>query len=90
MLYVTHLDIRPEYHPQKFSNVDMLSPLILHMTMHDPAERPSADEALKRFREISQGVWTVHRLWRARLRDESLIESSLWDAVSLVCTINSQ
>ena len=63
----------------------MLSPLVFHMTQHDPAQRPSAVEALELFKEISQGVWTVHRLWRARLRDESLVESSIFDTVSLVC-----
>ncbi|KAI0723537.1 hypothetical protein C8Q76DRAFT_794463 [Earliella scabrosa] len=71
---------------QKFSNVDMLAPLVSNMTKHDPAERPCAAEAFSHFKQISQSTWTLHRLWRARLRDESLVASPILDTVSLVST----
>ncbi|KAI0773748.1 kinase-like domain-containing protein [Fomes fomentarius] len=68
----------------KFSNVDILSPLIFHMLKHDPAERPNAPEALSHLREISQSVWAVHRLWRAKLRSEDVMTGSILDTLSLV------
>ncbi|KAI0723542.1 kinase-like domain-containing protein [Earliella scabrosa] len=69
---------------QKYSNVDILSPLVARMLDQDPTARPSAIEALKHFRAISETVWTLKRLWRARRREEPLLAIPILDAVSLV------
>ncbi|KAI0773746.1 kinase-like domain-containing protein [Fomes fomentarius] len=68
----------------KFASVDMLSPLLESMLKQDPADRPGAVEALEHFRELSQGVWTVHRLWRARRRDELFLFVPIYDTAFLL------
>ncbi len=54
------------------------------MLQQDPADRPSAVEALEQYRELSQGVWAVHRLWRASRRDELFLFVLNYNTVFLV------
>lgn len=52
-----------------YKNIDFLSPLADAMTATDPSERPTAAEALKRFKTIvsSQSYFTLrHRLVGAK------------------------
>ncbi|KAI0773720.1 hypothetical protein C8Q74DRAFT_1316758 [Fomes fomentarius] len=72
-----------ETHLTKYSNVDSLLPLVEKMLSQNPAERPSANEALKQFRDISRNIWPVHRMWRAHLRDESMMGTAVYDILSL-------
>ncbi|KAI0773703.1 kinase-like domain-containing protein [Fomes fomentarius] len=66
-------------HLTKYSNVDSLLPLVEKMLSQTPAERPSANEALKQFRDISRKIWPVHSMWRAHLRDESMMGTAVYD-----------
>ena len=54
------------------------------MINRDPSQRPSAVEALEQFREIRKDVWTMHRLWRARVRDEPLAVQAVFDTMTPV------
>ena len=62
----------------------MLAPLVSQMTMKNPADRPTATEALQHFRQIDNDVWAVHRLWRAQMRNEPYVARPILDAFSLV------
>ncbi|KAI0767251.1 kinase-like domain-containing protein [Fomes fomentarius] len=70
-------------HNQRFSNVDVLAPLVWQMTKSDPSARPSAEEALQMFRDIRRDVWTVHSLWRPHVRDEPIAIRAILDVTSL-------
>ena len=54
------------------------------MLQRDPSLRPTAANALAQFKQIRNDVWTVHRLWRPRMRDEPLGVAAIFDTISLV------
>lgn len=49
----------------------------------DPANRPSAVEALALWKKVRDTVWTVKREWRPRPRHEHPIETVVLDSISL-------
>ncbi len=69
---------------QKYTNVNVLASLVAQMTAHDPADRPSALEALRHLDDIMRSVWSLHRLWRAHPRDEPIISRPSLDMIHLV------
>ena len=54
------------------------------MTNDDPALRPTAEEALQRWRVLRHDIWGYQRLWRPRRRDENVIVQAVSDVFSLV------
>lgn len=54
------------------------------MTEKDPALRPTAAEALQRWKVLRDDTWGFQRLWRPRPRDENPIVQVVSDAFSLV------
>ena len=62
----------------------MLLPLLRNMLAEDPAQRPSAADALQHFRAIRRKVTFVQRIWRPRERNEPLVVTILSDFASLV------
>ena len=42
------------------------------MTQADPSNRPSAEQALQRWRTIRARIYTLHRYWRLRSSKEPL------------------
>ena len=49
------------------------------MMQIDPADRPSAEQALEHWREIRDHVKLLHRRWRPREREESIIDVISYD-----------
>ncbi|KAI0350534.1 kinase-like protein [Trametes cingulata] len=70
--------IRRELHAQRYSNLSMLEPLMRRMTHPNPAQRPTAAEAYREFKELRRGhaeedeedvfamLTTEERYWRDR------------------------
>lgn len=57
------------------------------MTNKNPALRPTAEEALQRWKVLRHDTWGLQRLWRPRPRDENPVVQVVSDAFSLVsCT----
>ncbi|RPD62072.1 hypothetical protein L226DRAFT_508984 [Lentinus tigrinus ALCF2SS1-7] len=69
---------------EKYTNVNMLAPLVRQMTAHNPQDRPTAAEALKHMRQIMRSVWSLHRLWRAHPRDEFMFARPSFDLIHLL------
>ncbi|KAJ3015694.1 hypothetical protein NUW54_g170 [Trametes sanguinea] len=69
---------------EKYTNANMLAPLVREMTAKEPVDRPSAEEAWRKFHEIRQGVSFLQSSWRLRPRDEPLPVTAVLTAVSLV------
>ena len=70
--------------PQKYSNLDILEPLVKQMTRRDPARRPAAANALQQWKALRRSVWSVQRYWRPRPREEPLLVKAFSDVFSLV------
>ncbi|KAI8984969.1 kinase-like domain-containing protein [Trametes punicea] len=72
----------------RHTNIDMpiLEQLLHDMLARNPAERPSAAEALERFREIRRGVSRLQAAWRPRPSDEPLIVTAVLQTASLLTT----
>jgi hypothetical protein len=68
---------------QRFTNLDLLEPLIQEMTNPVPALRPDAAEAFALWKGIRGTVWTIKREWRPRPRLEHPIGTVVYDAISL-------
>jgi len=51
------------------------------MMRSDPIDRPTAMEALEQWRSIRSRVQPLHRLWRPREREETLISIVFFDIV---------
>jgi len=66
----------------QFSNVEFLRPLADRMITQDPEQRPSADEALRDWCRLREGICAVNREWRPRPREENLLGIAL-DVISL-------
>ncbi|KAI0662961.1 kinase-like domain-containing protein [Cubamyces menziesii] len=69
---------------EKYSNVDIIAPLVASMTATDPQSRPDASTALTAWRSIRDGLSTGQKSWRAKSRNESLLGSMLRDAKNLL------
>ncbi|KAH9962898.1 kinase-like domain-containing protein [Russula dissimulans] len=52
------------------SNLGFFTPLIEYMTPRDPSSRPTAEQALQRWRTLRGRINPVHRYWRVRERRE--------------------
>ncbi|KAJ8502134.1 hypothetical protein ONZ51_g223 [Trametes cubensis] len=72
---------------EKYSNLDVLSPLLHEMLNPNPAERPSAAEALQKFQDIRQGVSAFQASCRPRPRDELLPVTAALNAAAFVSSI---
>jgi len=59
---------------QKYSNCDFFLPLIESMMQNDPANRPSAKQTLQHWQSIRPNVKLLHRYWRPREREESILD----------------
>jgi len=66
----------------QFSNVEFLRPLADWMATRDPERRPSADEALRDWHRLREGIYTVNKEWRPRRRGENIMGIAM-DAISL-------
>ncbi|CCL99183.1 uncharacterized protein FIBRA_01198 [Fibroporia radiculosa] len=73
---------RREFH-DKISNIDFLVPLIQCMIRVDPALRPGATETLTQWKKIRSSISGLHRQWRLRFRDESLVSKVISDTTCL-------
>ncbi|KAJ2968427.1 hypothetical protein NUW54_g13221 [Trametes sanguinea] len=71
---------------EKYTNVDMIAPLVSAMVVPDPKERPSAVSVLTKFQGIRRGVTPLQASWRLRPRSEPLVLTAVLDTVSLVRT----
>ena len=69
--------------PQKLSNVEFLQPLVRRMTYRDPEQRPTAEEALREWSAIREGIYTINKEWRPRSRTEDVLGAAILDVVSL-------
>ena len=56
------------------------------MITRDPERRPSAEDALRDWYRLRDGIYTVNKEWRPRPRGENLLGIAL-DAISL-CDIS--
>ena len=54
------------------------------MMQRDPAARPTAQEALQRWRHIKTRVSLIQRAARLRGRDEGLVYAVLFDVLSFI------
>ena len=68
---------------KQFSNVDFFKPLFQAMTRLNPAQRPTAKDALRQWQGIRGSISAIHREWRARPREEHPLGAVVFDAVSL-------
>jgi len=68
----------------KYSNLDFLSPLISTMTDDDPAARPDAEQALRRWRDIRGGLGTFQRRWWLIPRDANWVSIVAFNVASSV------
>ncbi|KAI9063466.1 hypothetical protein FKP32DRAFT_1572015 [Trametes sanguinea] len=68
----------------KYTNLGILAPLVEEMTVKEPAKRPTAITALKRFEGIRKGVSSLHAFWRPRARNDTLPLSAVLTTYSLV------
>ncbi|KAI0350538.1 hypothetical protein OH77DRAFT_1593479 [Trametes cingulata] len=75
--------IRRELHG-KYSNLTMLEPLMQRMVHPDPAQRPTAAEAYRQFKEIRRKVPTLYKYWYLQPRDSVLLARAARAAFSLV------
>ncbi|KAI0287515.1 kinase-like domain-containing protein [Russula brevipes] len=64
-----------------YSNCDFFVPLIESMMQSNPADRPSAEQALQHWRSIRRKVRGLHRYWRPRKREESFLAVIFYDIV---------
>jgi len=67
----------------KYTNLEFLSPLVGIMTQPPPRHRPTAQEALYRWRKMKGAVGTIHGEWRPRAVDEDACQRFVLDIVSL-------
>jgi len=68
---------------QKYFGLEFLSPLISSMLQYQPGRRPTAEEALRMFREICSGLNSTFLRWRLRSRTESAPERVVYDTVAV-------
>jgi len=68
----------------KYSNLNFLSPLISTMTDDDPAARPDAEEALRRWGDIRVGLGTFQRRWWLIPRDANWVSILAFNVASSV------
>ncbi|EKM49866.1 uncharacterized protein PHACADRAFT_265616 [Phanerochaete carnosa HHB-10118-sp] len=68
----------------KYFRVEVLGPLIAAMMQRSPAARPTAQEALQRWRHIRTRVSVIQRASRLRGRDETLVYTVLFDILSFI------
>ena len=68
---------------QNFTNAEFLRPLAQWMADRDPEQRPTAEEALRRWLEIQETILAVEMEWRPYPRVEHLLETEALDAMSL-------
>ncbi|KAI1785359.1 kinase-like domain-containing protein [Ganoderma leucocontextum] len=73
-----------QHFTQKYSNVDILEPLVAQMTRREPAHRPTAANALQQWKAVRRNVWSVQRFWRPRPRGERLVIRAISDVFSLL------
>ena len=55
---------------QIYANIEFLRPLIKSMTEETPAARPTAVQALEKWRKIRKRISPLHRSWRLRYHGE--------------------
>jgi len=63
-----------------YSNLGFFTPLIEYMTPRDPSSRPTAEQALQRWRTLRGRINPIHRYWRARERREPALIVAILDA----------
>lgn len=59
--------------------MQFLAPLVEWMTQDNPADRPSASEALEQFELVVRQLKGVSIRWRLQDREEGLISHVFWD-----------
>ncbi|KAI9438640.1 kinase-like domain-containing protein [Lactarius indigo] len=71
----------------RYSNCGFFTPLVELMMQSDPADRPSAAQALQQWRSIRDRVMFLHRRWRPRDRDEGFLTVVAFDVVYVLSSI---
>jgi len=66
----------------QFSNLEFLRPLANRMTDTAPEKRPTAQEVLRQWSVIREGIYAINKEWRPRPREEDIIGIAR-DAISL-------
>ena len=59
--------------PQRFSNLEFIRPLADRMATPDPNLRPTAEAALNEWQTLRETVYTVHKEWRPRPREDDFL-----------------
>lgn len=62
---------------QKYSNTQMLAPLVERMVNRNPDQRPDAVEVLQEWKAIRRRISSIQRFWRLRAHKESWL-ATLW------------
>ncbi|KAN0131631.1 Protein kinase-like domain containing protein [Lactarius tabidus] len=65
----------------KYSNCLFFTPIVESMMRNNPADRPTATEALEQWQSIRSRVQPLHRHWRPREQDETLLSIVFFDVV---------
>ncbi|KAI0334855.1 hypothetical protein GY45DRAFT_1242123 [Cubamyces sp. BRFM 1775] len=71
----------------KYTNLTVLEPLIAQMVHPDPAQRPTAAEAYRRFQAIRRKIPTFKKYWLLQPRDSSVVVKALRNVYSLCYAI---
>ncbi|EJD38712.1 hypothetical protein AURDEDRAFT_139510 [Auricularia subglabra TFB-10046 SS5] len=67
----------------KYSNLEFLRPLLLHMTRRDPNGRPTAEESLQTLKQVASHPSDIRFRWRLRKRGEGVVSALFFDVRSL-------
>lgn len=62
-----------------YTNLDFLKPLVVYMSRPDPSRRPSAEEALQRWRTIHGEISLINHHWRLRDKAEPFVYGLILD-----------
>src|SRR6266404_1510334 len=63
----------------KYSSCQFFTAIIESMMRSNPGDRPSAVEALQRWRSVQNSVQRLHWLWRSREREETYLWAIIYD-----------
>lgn len=74
---------------QKYSNIDMFTPLVEQMVNNDPSQCPSASEALREWKTVRRQIYRIQRYWQLRPREEMWIATFFLECKATVCIYSS-
>ncbi|OSD01823.1 hypothetical protein PYCCODRAFT_1368635 [Trametes coccinea BRFM310] len=69
---------------KKYSNMDVIDPLVASMTEANPDGRPTISQVLDAWRTIQQDASVIHRWRRLKPRNEFILEGIVREIISMV------